>query len=193
MSPGIFVVGIGNVFLGDDGFGVEAVRALVSEPLPEGVRVADFGIRGLHLAFELLDRPDEMTILVDATPRGGDPGTVYLIEPDLEQLASASSTSVADAHGMTPDVVFRLIRNLGGNPGRVLIVGCEPLRCEEEMGLSPPVQLAIAEAVALIREVVDRELKGMTAGASMPCSPDAAPDAARREAGSGSAPEGETV
>jgi hydrogenase maturation protease len=158
----LLVVGIGNVFLGDDGFGVEVVRRLASQPLPEGVRVADFGVRGLHLAFELLDHPDDTTILVDATQRGGDPGTVYLIEPDLAQLADLAApgngaAGMTDAHAMTPEAVFSLLRTLGGTPGRVLIVGCEPLRCEEEMGLSPPVERAVGEAVALVLEVVGRE------------------------------------
>ncbi|HVR07913.1 MAG TPA: hydrogenase maturation protease [Thermoanaerobaculia bacterium] len=160
MSQDLLIVGIGNVFLGDDGFGVEVVRRLASQPLPGGVRVADFGTRGLHLAFELLDRPEATTILVDATQRGGDPGTVYLIEPDLGQLADLAAPGaggMADAHAMTPEAVFSLLRSLGGTPGRVLIVGCEPLRCEEEMGLSPPVELAVGEATKLILEVVARE------------------------------------
>jgi hydrogenase maturation protease len=165
MSQDLLIVGIGNVFLGDDGFGVEVARRLASQELPAGVRAADFGTRGLHLAFELLDRPEATTILVDATPRGGDPGTVYLIEPDLGQLADlvgpgAGAGGMTDAHGMTPEAVFSLLRTLGGTPGRVLIVGCEPLRCEEEMGLSPPVEAAVGEAVKLVREVVDRELQG---------------------------------
>jgi len=158
MSQGILIVGIGNIFLGDDGFGVEVVRRLGDLPLPAGVRVADFGTRGLHLAFELLDRAADTTILVDATPRGGDPGTVYLIEPDLGRLADLAATpGLADAHAMTPDAVFALLRSLGGTPGRVLIVGCEPLRCEEEMGLSPPVEQAVGEAVTMVLEVVARE------------------------------------
>ncbi len=156
MSPGVLVAGIGNVFLGDDGFGVEVVRRLAAKSLPAGVRVADFGIRGLHLAFELLEHPDDTTILVDATPRSGEPGTVYLIEPDLETLA-APGAGAADAHDMTPAAVFGFLRSLGGTPGRVLIVGCEPLSTEEEMGLSPPVEGAVDEAVALILDVLVRE------------------------------------
>jgi hydrogenase maturation protease len=156
MSPGVLVAGIGNIFLGDDGFGVEVVRRLAARPLPAGVRVADFGIRGLHLAFELLEHPEDLTILVDATPRAGEPGTVYLIEPDLETLA-APPAGPADAHDMTPAAVFGLLRSLGGTPGRVLIVGCEPLSTEEEMGLSPPVEGAVDEAVALVLDVLARE------------------------------------
>ena len=150
------MAGIGNVFLGDDGFGVEVVRRLAARPLPAGARVADVGIRGLHRAFELLEHPENLTIMVDATPRAGEPGTVYLIEPDLETLA-APPAGPADAHDMTPAAVFGLLRSLGGTPGRVLIVGCEPLSTEEEMGLSPPVEGAVDEAVALILDVLARE------------------------------------
>ncbi len=164
LSGGILVAGIGNIFLGDDGFGVEVVRRLRSRPLPAGVRVADFGIRGVHLAFELLERPDDTTVLVDLTPRGGEPGTVYLIEPDLATLGAASA-GPADAHSMTPEAVFGLLRSLGGTPRRVLVVGCEPLSTEEEMGLSPPVEGAVDEAVTLILEVLEREAAGDTAGA----------------------------
>jgi hydrogenase maturation protease len=156
MSRGILVAGVGNIFLGDDGFGVEVVRRLQSRPLLAGVRVADFGIRGVHLAFELLERPEDTTVLVDLTPRGGEPGTIYLIEPDLETLG-ASATGPADAHSMTPEAVFGLLRSLGGTPRRVLIVGCEPLSTEEEMGLSPPVEGAVDEAVAMILAVLERE------------------------------------
>ena len=158
MSSGVLVAGIGNIFLGDDGFGVEVVRRLAGRPLPPGVRVADFGIRGLHLAFELLEHPDDTLILIDVTPRGGEPGTVYLIEPDLETLAGPAG-GPADAHDMTPAAVFGLLRSLGGTPGRVLIAGCEPLSTEEEMGLSPPVEAAVDEAVALVLEVLEREHK----------------------------------
>jgi hydrogenase maturation protease len=164
MSGNVLVAGLGNIFLGDDGFGVEVVRRLASRPLPEGVRVADYGIRGVHLAFELLEHPDDTTVLVDLTPRGGEPGTVYLIEPDLEALADAAGAGPADAHSMTPDAVFGLLRSLGGTPRNVWIVGCEPLSTEEEMGLSPPVEQAVDEAVALILDLLDRERRERAAG-----------------------------
>jgi hydrogenase maturation protease len=154
----ILIAGIGNIFLGDDGWGVEVVRRLASRSLPPGVRVADFGIRGVHLAFELLEHPDDTTVLVDITPRGGEPGTVYLIEPDLEALADSASGQ-ADAHGMTPDAVFALLRSMGGTPGKVWIVGCEPVSTEEEMGLSPPVEQAVDEAVTLLLDLVEREAR----------------------------------
>jgi len=154
-AGGLLVAGIGNVFLGDDGFGVEVARRLAALPLPAGVRVADFGIRGLHLAFEMLEHPEIPTVLVDLTPRGGEPGTVYLIEPDLETLGAGESSGAPDAHAMNPGAVFTLLRSLGGTPPRVLLVGCEPLATEEEMGLSAPVERAVDEAVQLILEVVE--------------------------------------
>ena len=141
MSPRVLVAGVGNVFLGDDGFGVEVARRLAATPLPDGVKVVDFGIRGVHLAYELLDQQYDTTVLVDATPRGGDPGTVYLLEPDLQTLGA--DPEAADAHAMSPDAVFGLLRRLGGTPGRVLVVGCEPARAEEEMGLSDEVALSL--------------------------------------------------
>jgi hydrogenase maturation protease len=145
------VAGIGNIFLGDDGFGVEVAARLSAEHLPDEVTVKDFGIRGIHLAYELLDGGYEMAILVDASQRGGAPGTVYLIEPDLETL---SGSSPADAHAMNPEAVFAALRALGGTAGRVLIVGCEPASVEEGIGLSQPVAAAIQDAVELVRELV---------------------------------------
>ncbi len=152
--PHTLIAGVGNVFLGDDGFGVEVARRLASVRLPDGVRAADFGIRGIHLAYELLEGY-ESTILVDATPRGGEPGTVYLIEPDLEDLGEGSGP--ADAHGMDPRTVFAMLKTLGGTPGRVRIVGCEPARTEEEMGLSEPVSAAVNEAVRMILDLLERD------------------------------------
>ena len=150
----VLVACVGNIFLGDDGFGVEVARRLAGREIPEGVRVADFGIRGVHLAYELAEKSYPTVILVDATPRGGEPGTVYLIEPDLERLGEPGP---ADAHGMDPQTVFALLRTLGGKPGRVLIVGCEPASAAEEIGLSEPVAAAVEEAVKLILELVDNE------------------------------------
>ncbi len=153
-SPHTLVACVGNIFLGDDGFGVEVARRLAAGLLPEGVRVADFGIRGVHLAYELADKSYPTVILVDATPRGGEPGTVYLIEPDLDRLGEPGP---ADAHGMDPQTVFALLKTLGGKPGRVLIVGCEPAATDDEIGLSEPVAAAVEEAVKLILELVERE------------------------------------
>jgi len=158
VSPRTLIAGIGNIFLGDDGFGPEVVRRLASREVPEGTRIVDFGIRGIHLAYELAEKTYDSTILVDATPRGGAPGTVYLIEPDPEDLAGGESANLADAHEMNPRAVFNLLRTLGGKLGRVLVVGCEPSPSgADEMGdfgLSAPVAAAVDEAVALIFDVL---------------------------------------
>jgi hydrogenase maturation protease len=153
MQQRVLIAGIGNIFLGDDGFGVEVIKRLAAEALPDWVRVADFGIRGLHLAYELLDTAYETTILIDATPRGGEPGTVYLLEPDLTTTETAGHGS-PDAHGMHPEAVFRFLSILGGTPGRVLIVGCEPAAITEKVGLSEPVARAVDEALRLILNLV---------------------------------------
>ncbi len=154
-SAGTLIACVGNIFLGDDGFGVEVARRLATRELPQGVRAVDYGIRGVHLAYELADKSYETLILVDATPRGGAPGTVYLIEPDLDRLGEAGP-GAADAHGMDPQTVFALLRTLGGKPGRVLIVGCEPASTEDEIALSEPVAAAVDEAVQLIFELLER-------------------------------------
>lgn len=159
MSHDVLVAGVGNIFLGDDGFGVEVAKRLASETPPEGVRIADFGICGIHLAYELLEKKYAMTILVDATPRGGRPGTVYLIEPDLETLENAEAISL-DAHGMDPQVVLEMVKTLGGIRGRLYIVGCEPLETEEGIGLSSPVARGVDEAIRLIHTLVESLREG---------------------------------
>jgi hydrogenase maturation protease len=159
----ILVAGIGNVFLGDDGFGVAVVEQLAVRPQPDRVRVTDFGIRGFDLAFALLDEP-EATILVDAMPRGQPPGTVYVLEPDLDAEEAASTPDHAqgsfEGHAMTPASVFALVRTLGGTPRNVTVVGCEPLTLGPEnvgqMGLSDPVARAVPEAVALVEQLLAR-------------------------------------
>lgn len=153
MQQRMLIAGVGNIFLGDDGFGVEVAKRLAAETLPAWVRVTDFGIRGIHLAYELLDHGYETTILVDATPRGGEPGTVYLIEPDLDTVERDGHGS-PEAHGMHPEAVFGLLRTLGGRPGRVWIIGCEPAQTAEVIGLSAPVAQAVEEAVKLIVKIV---------------------------------------
>ncbi len=150
MTPKVLVAGVGNVFLGDDGFGVEVARRLAGEDLPDGVRVADFGIRGVHLAYELLDGYDT-AILVDAAPRGGSPGTLYVIEPEQ---GPAEEVGIIDAHGMEPVAVLALLSTLGGEVRRVLVVGCEPADVDERMGLSEPVAGAVDGAIRLVRELL---------------------------------------
>lgn len=143
------VAGIGNVFLGDDGFGVEVVRRLGKLPMPEGVTVADFGVRGVHLAYEVAGGEYHSLILVDASPRGGAPGTLYVIEPS----GAPSPSAVADAHGLTPDAVLAWLERLGARPPRVVVVGCEPASLGESMELSAPVAAVVDEAVRMTRDL----------------------------------------
>jgi hydrogenase maturation protease len=147
----ILIAGIGNIFLGDDGFGVEVVRRLREQPMDGGVEVADFGIRGVHLAYELASGTYDAAILVDAVHRDGEPGTLYVIEPTRE--AAEPGTDAIDAHSLTPDTVLAWLARLGSQPERLLVVGCEPEAIEESIGLSAPVEAAIDRAVALTREV----------------------------------------
>ena len=155
MKQRMLVGGIGNIFLQDDGFGVEVVKRLAGESLPEWVRVADFGIRGVHLAYEMLDGDYDAVILVDAASRGEEPGTVYLIEPDVETIDTRQPVSL-DAHGMDPQVVLQTIKTLGGMRGRLYIVGCEPLETEEGIGLSSPVARGVEDAIKLVHNIVER-------------------------------------
>jgi hydrogenase maturation protease len=184
MTGQTLIAGIGNIFLGDDGFGVEVATRLAGADLPGGVKVVDYGIRGMHLAYDLSSGYDA-AILVDATARGGEPGTIYVIEPelgparasaaaspgagpdagdspgpepeqDLDPAAAALAGSpLLDAHGMQPDVVFSMLDMLGGErPGRVLIVGCEPASIEYGMGLSDTVAAAVDNAVQVVLDLV---------------------------------------
>jgi hydrogenase maturation protease len=152
----VLVAGVGNVFLGDDGFGVEVARRLAGEALPDGVEVVDIGIRGLHLAYQLLEGYD-LLIAIDAVARGGPPGTLYLLEPDAnagaEGAAPRPEANAPEAHGIGLGQVFAMVRALGGTLGRVLVVGCEPARVEESMGLSEVVQSAVGPAVQRVRQL----------------------------------------
>jgi hydrogenase maturation protease len=154
----VLVAGVGNIFLGDDGFGVEVARRLAATALPAGVKVADFGIRGIHLAYELCDGYDT-AILVDAAPRGGQPGTLYVIEPDATATGdtgeAAQAATLLDAHGMQPEAVLGLLQVLGGQVRKVVVVGCEPSSVEERMGLSEPVQRAVDEAIRIVQDLLE--------------------------------------
>jgi hydrogenase maturation protease len=156
----LLVAGIGNIFLGDDGFGVAVANRLSKEDLPPEIAVRDFGIRGLHLAYAMLDGGYDTTVLVDALPRGGAPGTVYLLEPDL--ATPATTAGAFDAHAMDPGAVLGMVQTMGGTPGRVLIVGCEPESVEERMGLSPPVEAAVTEAVRFVHEIIGASVRKET-------------------------------
>jgi hydrogenase maturation protease len=162
-KPTILVAGIGNIFLGDDAFGVEVVRRLVGLQLPESVRVADFGIRGFDLAYALQDGY-ETTILVDACPHGEVPGTLYVIEPDLKALDDPDDPqAVVEAHAMNPMNVLRMARAMNIEVKNVLLLGCEPetLGGEEgQMGLSAAVEAAVDHAVKLAEAIFNRILNG---------------------------------
>jgi hydrogenase maturation protease len=160
--PSVLIAGIGNIFLGDDAFGVEVAQRLTQCSWPAGVRVEDFGIRGFDLAYAILDGYD-VTILVDATPRGGDPGTLYLIEPDQNMAGGAG----IEPHGMDPVKVLQLVKTLSGAPPegltsarRILLVGCEPETFgpedEGQMGLSAPVEAALDDAVLMVERLVQQ-------------------------------------
>jgi hydrogenase maturation protease len=163
MTAKILVAGIGNVFLGDDGFGVEVAARLAGRPMPEGVEVADYGVRGYDLAFALMDGYD-VAILVDAIPQGKTPGTLFVLEPDLSDLDGGEITN---GHGMNPVEVFRLVTQLGGTLPRTYLVGCEPAEIDPDgegsMQLSPTVEAAVDDAVDLVGTLVD-ELVARPAG-----------------------------
>lgn len=160
MSPKILIAGVGNIFLGDDAFGSEVARRLLQRPWPGNVRVEDFGIRGFDLTFALSDGYDTV-ILIDATPRGGLPGTIYTIEPDLSELERAAPESAAvETHGMNPMRVLAVAHALGAEWKKIVLVGCEPSpetidpEGPGEMGLSGPVRRAVDEAASMIEVLV---------------------------------------
>ena len=147
----ILIAGIGNIFLGDDAFGSEVAGVLAQMRWPAHIHVEDFGIRSYDLAYALMDAG--AAILIDAVPRGHPPGTVYLIEPNTDNLGDG----MIDAHAMNPVAVLQLVRTLGGTTGRIYLVGCEPsaFDCMDgQLGLSPAVQEAVPEAVALVERII---------------------------------------
>lgn len=146
MSARVLVAGIGNIFLGDDAFGVEVARRLIIRGGPEGVLIKDFGIRGLDLAYAMMDSWD-LVILVDAVSRGAEPGTLYVVEAETDESAPCSTP---DAHVMTPEKVLELVRSLGGKVPRTLVLGCEPAQLGGEegcIGLSDAVEASLEHAV----------------------------------------------
>lgn len=163
-SETILVAGIGNVFLGDDAFGVEVVRKLAGRSLP-GVTVRDFGIRGFDLAYALMEHP--AAVLIDAASRGGAPGTLYALEVDLADAGGAT----IETHAMDPVKVLRLAAALGGTPGRVFVVACEPATTEMDPGgracLSAPVAAALEAAVEIVISLVGR-IRAEMPGAAEP-------------------------
>ena len=160
----MLVAGVGNIFLGDDGFGCEVIRAMGPRAGPDGVDVVDFGIRGVHLAYQLLDGYDEL-VIVDAAPRGAEPGTVSLLEvapetvPDAAPAVSDAQQPLVDAHGMEPGAILAMLGALGGHVQRVRLIACEPLSVDEGIGLSAPVQAAVPAAVSLLKSVMSGNRK----------------------------------
>jgi hydrogenase maturation protease len=159
MSNGVLVAGIGNVFQTDDAFGVEVANRLSERPLPPGVRVEDFGIRGVHLAYELLGGYDGL-VIIDAVPMGEPPGTLAIIEPepDAAPTNGDDALAVVDAHTMNPDVVLGTLHHLGGSVERIFIIGCQPANLQDGMGLSPAVAAAVDDAAEMCRQLVSELL-----------------------------------
>ncbi len=158
MTARILVAGIGNIFLSDDAFGVEVAQRLSGRPLPDGVRVEDYGIRGMHLAYDLLEGYDAL-VLVDAVPMGEPPGTLAVIEPEPAPPSSLEGEGgvpreVVDAHTMSPHLVLATLAHLGGSVDRIVIVGCQPGHLDEGIGLSPAVRGAVTPAVDLCSELI---------------------------------------
>lgn len=160
MIASVLIAGVGNVFLGDDGFGPEVARRMSGTELPPTVRLKDFGISSLHLAFELLEGYDAL-ILIDAAQRNEAPGTVSLVQLDTEEMLSTGS--VADAHTMSPSTVVKMLDDFGGRVETIYLIACEPESVNEEMALSPFVDGAIPGAIEMVRELafslVDSQLK----------------------------------
>jgi hydrogenase maturation protease len=158
MNRDILVAGVGNIFLGDDAFGVEVVQRLARRPLPPNVQVADFGIHGYDLAYALME-PWELVILVDALSRGQPPGTVYALEAALPP--DCVPTVAFDAHSLDPLAVLQLVGKLGGHLDRILVVGCEPASVEMDhdgrLGLSLPVEAALDQAIRVIEALIAGE------------------------------------
>jgi hydrogenase maturation protease len=163
----MLIAGIGNIFLGDDGFGPEVAKRLGAVSLPGWVRVADYGISGMHLAYDLADGYDA-AILIDAAPRGDKPGTVTVLDATAEHRPDAGpadgtigASRLFDAHGMQPDVVLGVLDMLGeAGPARILVVGCEPASVDYGMELSEPVAGAVDEAVQVVLDLVTEAVRG---------------------------------
>ena len=165
MSRGVLVAGIGNIFQTDDAFGVEVAQRLATRTLPPGARVEDFGIRGVHLAYELLEGYDGL-VLIDAIPLGEPAGTLAVIAPEVrpEPMTGDDMAPVVDAHTMNPEVVLTTLARLGGSVENIFIVGCQPANLQEGMGLTAAVAAAVDEAVEmccqLVSEIVEPAGKG---------------------------------
>jgi hydrogenase maturation protease len=160
MTTGILVAGIGNIFLGDDGFGSEVMRHVPEHVAGPRIRLVDYGIRGMHLAYDLLDGCEAL-VLIDALPNRGSPGALHVFEADHETLSAGVGL---DAHAMDPAAVFASLAALGGTPPYTIVIGCEVENVGEGMGLSPAVAAAVPDAVMAVEDVVARLLKDAKVG-----------------------------
>ena len=161
----ILVAGVGNAWLRDDGFGGEVARQLSERELPDGVSVMDAGTGGLDLAYEVMRGYDGLVIL-DVSKQGGEPGTLYVMEPDdAEVEGGIEDGEVINPHGMDPQTVLRFVKSIGAWPGRVVVIACEPAEVEEMgWGLSETVSAAVDRAVGLVLDTLDELLAGAPAG-----------------------------
>jgi hydrogenase maturation protease len=159
VASDVLVAGIGNIFLGDDGFGPEVIRQVPDRLTGPAVRVADYGIGGMHLAYDLLDGCCDALVLVDALPSRGSPGAVHAFEADQENLENLSAIPGFDAHAMHPAAVFATLAALGGTPPCTIVVGCEVENVDEGLGLSETVAAAVPAAVQAVEDVVARLLQ----------------------------------
>jgi hydrogenase maturation protease len=183
MTGRMLIAGIGNIFLGDDGFGPEVAKRLGGVSLPGWVRVADYGISGMHLAYDLAGGY-EAAVLIDAAPRGEKPGTVSVLDvtgehrPDAGPAGDApGATPLFDAHGMQPDVVLGVLDMLSGaGPARILVVGCEPASVDYGMELSEPVTNAVGEAVQVVLDLVAEAGRGHEPAGAAGTPPAPAPE-----------------
>lgn len=151
MADCVLVAGIGNLFLSDDGFGPEVVRRLAQQDLPDHVKVVDYGIRGMHLAYDLLAGYRAL-ILVDALPGHGTAGTIIVLQVGRHDLG----TGDFDPHGMAPVAVLAGVHQLGGTLPPTYLVGCQAASLEEGIGLSEAVAAAVPDAIAAVRALLDQ-------------------------------------
>jgi hydrogenase maturation protease len=167
MSRGVLVAGIGNIFQTDDAFGVEVAMRLSQRTLSAGARVEDFGIRGVHLAYELLEGYDGL-VLIDAVPMGEPAGTLAVIVPEVGTAPAPGDDAapVVDAHTMNPEVVLATLARLGGSVEHVFIVGCQPANLQEGMGLTPAVAAAVNDAVEMCCQLVSEIVEPVGKGSS---------------------------